>query len=101
MSIATVSARMSETKKKRGNLILKRRGTNATACINELYDRMIEKDDLLWTVDEKAPKSPTKEEIKEASEFIDSLPTIQLDPKYKNITIKEAKAMRLSGEYGK
>lgn len=101
MSVASVSVSMDEIKKEKGDLVLKRLGTNATACINELYDEIIEKNSIPWKRNVESAETLTSKEITDAIVFLDNIPTIDLQPEYKNITAKEARKMRLAEEVKK
>ena len=74
MISSTITVRIDEAKKNRGNAILKQRGLTPSQCINELYDLMIEKGDILWENREQTVFSATKEKIDEARAFITSIP---------------------------
>ena len=93
---AIVTARMDPLKKQRGNLIIKKAGTTPSACINEFYDRMIEKGAPLWENTENRNLSISDNDIKEALEWTYSLPTFELGGQFKDLTIKDARKMRLS-----
>ena len=95
MASAIVTARMDEMKKRRGNAILKKRGKTPSGYINELYDRLIEKNDLLWEEERKGLASMSDEEIKAVVEKVRSIPIVTLDKDFSEMTIKQARMKRL------
>ena len=53
MADAMVTARMSSEKKEAGNRILEQMGTNASQAVNRLYDYVIEKRELRFSIGKK------------------------------------------------
>ena len=97
---AIVTARMDPIKKQRANLIIKKSGTTPSACINKFYDRIIENGELPFDNSEETVKF-SKQRIHEVFEWVNELPTFELSDDFKNLSIKEARAMRLSEEVQK
>lgn len=93
---AMVTARMSPEKKERGNRILESLGTNASQVINQLYDLVIEREALPFSVG--APASPTlsPERLDEAKAWIRSLKVLPSDNPYAAMTDDEIRRERLT-----
>lgn len=94
---AMVTARMSQGKKEAGAQVLKELGLTASQIINELYDRLI--------ATRRSPFEPTQEQtfeerLREAQEWVDNFPYVELSDEWQNISVKEARAMRIADRYG-
>ena len=94
MSSTMVTARMDEHKKMRGNAILKRQGKTPSDVINELYDIIIKEGGVPWVQDTGGIASMSEEEIKQAYDFIRSIPAPK--SRFSNMTDDEIKKERLS-----
>lgn len=94
MPDAMVTARMSPYKKEQGNLVLERLGTNASQAVNRLYDYLIEKQALPFE-EEKPRTRVTKEQLREAMAWVESLKMPPGDNRFANMSLKEVKYERL------
>ncbi len=74
MSTTMVTARMDEFKKIRANAVLKKYGKTHSSVINELYDIIISENSLPWKEKRCGIDSMTQDEIKEAYDFVRSIP---------------------------
>lgn len=72
MADAMVTGRMSAAKKEAGNRVLKSLGLSASQAINQLYDRLIEDQQLPFAQTPK--KQPTEAQRKEAHRFVSGIP---------------------------
>ena len=90
MSDAMVTGRMPSAKKKAGNQVLEQFGLSASQAINQLYDFLIEKQELPFACDKKEPL--TSEKVAQARSFIRSIPR---KSRFSNMSDSEIKAARL------
>lgn len=94
---AMVTGRMTREKKEAGNRILASLGTTPSQAINHLYDFVIEKRELPFA--KKNPAGIDPETLAEARAWARSLKIQQpIDPRFANMALKEAKALRLAKE---
>lgn len=70
MSTTMVTVRMDETKKLRGNAILKKNGKTPSDAINELYDLIIKDNSLPWKKVKSGIATMSSTEIAEAKDFL-------------------------------
>ncbi len=96
MADAMVTARMSQEKKDACNRILEQLGTNPSQVVNQLFDYVIEKQELPFSTGMR--HKHTKEEIAEAIAFVDSIPERMTSGAYSTMTAKEAKLDRLKAK---
>ena len=92
MADAMVTARMSQEKKDACNRILEQLGTNPSQVVNQLFDYVIEKQELPFSEEKHGH---TKEEIAEAIAFIDSIQTLPEGNRFATMTDEEIKMERL------
>ena len=78
MPDAMVTARMSQAKKDAGAAALKQLGVSASSAINQLYDYLIEKQNLPFDAHEQK-EALSKEELAAALAFVDSIPQVESD----------------------
>ncbi len=96
MADAMVTARMSAEKKEMGNRVLDQLGTNASQVVNRLYDYVIEQRALPFgQTEEKRQHHHTQEEIDEAIAWVDSIPKLDPNNPYANMTDDEIRYERL------
>lgn len=72
MADAMVTGRMSAAKKEAGNRVLKSLGLSASQAINQLYDRLIEEQQLPFAQTSK--KQLTEAQREEAHQFVSGIP---------------------------
>ena len=97
MTSTMVTVRMDESKKLRGNAILKKSGKTPSDAINELYDIIIKENALPWKKEKSGIATMSAGEIAEAKEFLNS---IQIEnSRFSTMSDEEIKGerMRLRG----
>ena len=94
---AMVTARMSATKKAAGNRALERLGSNASQAINELYDYLIDKNELPWENNGATIAPIAKEELDSALSWVSGL-GMSLSDEFAAMSTKEARLRRLGIE---
>ena len=96
---AMVTARMPQGKKDAGVQVLKELGYTASQIINELFDLLISTRKVPFATQGQQEK--TAEQLyAEAEAWADSFPHFELDDEWKNLSIKEIRAMRIADRYG-
>jgi len=87
---AMVTARMSQLKKDRGNIILSDLGTNASAAINCLFDYLIENEQLPFS----KPKQLEPTEIERRIALVDGI-SLPAENRFAGMTDDQIKRERL------
>lgn len=92
---AMVTGRMSPAKKELGNRILRELGTNASQAINDLYDYVIARHALPFSIE--SPEEGNREaRLRAAVAAVDAVPVVELDEPYAGMDLGQARAERLS-----
>ena len=96
---AMVTARMPQGKKEAATAVLKELGLTASQVINELFDAIISTRSVPSMMPSRQEKTP-QQLYEEAEAWADSFPYVELSEEWQNITVKEARAMRIADRYG-
>ena len=96
---AMVTARMPQGKKEAATAVLKELGLTASQVINELFDAIISTRSVPPMVASRQEKTP-QQLYEEAEAWADSFPYVELSEEWQNISVKEARAMRIADRYG-
>lgn len=97
MTEAMVTGRMSEQKKRAGNRILARENLKPSQAINLMYQRLIEEKNARFLRKNDSAVNPTFDPVrmKEAFDFVRSIPRKPLTSEFDSMTKAEIKAHRL------
>ena len=97
---AMVTARMPAGKKEAGARVLKELGLTASQAINMLWDELISTGRMPTADDKKSTRDDRAKRLAEAMAWVDGFPYLQVDERYRNMSIREARAERLAQRYG-
>lgn len=89
---AMVTGRMSQAKKELGNQVLGELGTNASQVINELYDYVISRRALPFSV----PDEGREARLRAAVAAVDAVPKVVLDERFAAMDVRRARMERLA-----
>ena len=89
---AMVTGRMSQAKKELGNQVLRELGTNASQAINELYDYVISRRALPFSV----PDEGREARLRAAVAAVDAVPKVVLDERFAAMDVRRARMERLA-----
>jgi antitoxin component of RelBE/YafQ-DinJ toxin-antitoxin module len=92
MTDAMVTARMPQSKKDAGNLVLRKLGLNASQAVNELYDYLLETH--TWPLATQKKSEINAAQLTDALAFVDSIARVPKDS-FIDLDYDQAKKQRL------
>ena len=93
MTSTMVTVRMDESKKLRGNAILKKSGKTPSDAINELYDIIIKENALPWKKERSGIATMSAGDVAEAKDFLQSIQVV--NSRFSTMSDEEIRSERM------